>query len=311
MNALDKLAACGLYRPEFEHDNCGFGLIAQIDGRASHRLVKTAIEALGRMTHRGAIAADGKSGDGCGLLLRKPVNFLRAVATDENIELGRNFATGMIFLSRDDSLASRARDLLAQEVEARNLTVNGWRVVPTDESACGLEALRSRPQIEQLFVTAPSYMDPQEFNRNLFVARRRTEIALREQDPNFYVCSLSADVILYKGLMMPDRLPAFYEDLNDERLESRLAVFHQRFSTNTLPQWRLRLIPFAAIETGLTHALQNFIASYCLNCASFYHWYRKPAPTPCRWTTCWKYYLPAVWIYFVLCACCYHRHGTT
>ena len=92
MNALDKLAASGLYRPEFEHDNCGFGLIAQIDGRPSHKLVKTAIQALGRMTHRGAIAADGKSGDGCGLLLRKPVNFLRAKAADSGFDVGSNFA---------------------------------------------------------------------------------------------------------------------------------------------------------------------------------------------------------------------------
>ena len=239
MNALDKLAACGLYRPEFEHDNCGFGLIAQIDGRPSHKLVKTAIEALGRMTHRGAIAADGKSGDGCGLLLRKPAAFLRDKAEEAGFKAGRNFATGMIFLNRDSAKAELARNTLNAEVEARNLVVNGWRVVPTNPDACGLEARKTLPQIEQIYVTAPDYMDAAEFNRNLFVARRKTELALRENDAEFYVNTLSADVILYKGLMMPDLLPVFYEDLNDPTLMSHIAVFHQRFSTNTLPQWRL------------------------------------------------------------------------
>ena len=239
MNALDKLAASGLYRPEFEHDNCGFGLIAQIDGRPSHKLVKTAVEALGRMTHRGAIAADGKSGDGCGLLLRKPVHFLRAKADESGFDVGSNFAVGMVFLNNDSTLADLARKTLNAEIEARNLTVNGWRVVPVNTDACGLEAKKTLPQIEQIFVTAPNYMDAAEFNRNLFVARRKTELTLRKGDPEFYINTLSADVILYKGLMMPDRLPSFYEDLNDPTLESRIAVFHQRFSTNTLPQWRL------------------------------------------------------------------------
>jgi len=189
MNSLDVLAKTGLYRPEFEHDNCGFGLIAQIDGESSHQLVKSAVQALARMTHRG--------------------------------------------------LAEKARRTLVEKVESRQLTVNGWRSVPVNVDACGREATKSMPDIEQLFVTAPRHMDTAEFNRNLFVARRKAEIELRSEDPDFFVCSLSADVILYKGLMMPARLPEFYEDLNDPTLKSRIAVFHQRFSTNTMPQWRL------------------------------------------------------------------------
>lgn len=239
MNALDRLAQVGLYRPEFEHDNCGFGLIAQIDGEASHKLVKTAINALARMTHRGAVGADGKSGDGCGLLLKKPVAFLRAKAEECGFEVGRNFCVGMVFLNPQDSRATRARVLLGKEIGARGLTVEGWRSVPVNRDACGTEAQKTLPVIEQAYVSAPPHMDVAEFNRNLFVARRKTEIVLREEDPEFYVCSLSADVILYKGLMMPDRLPEFYPDLNDPTLTSRIAVFHQRFSTNTLPQWRL------------------------------------------------------------------------
>jgi len=115
MNSLERLAQTGLYRPDFEHDNCGFGLIAQIDGDASHKLVKTAISALARMTHRGAVAADGKSGDGCGLLLKKPESFLRQKAAECGFEVGRNFSVGMVFLNREENRARRARVLLVRQ----------------------------------------------------------------------------------------------------------------------------------------------------------------------------------------------------
>ena len=241
MTYLDNLAEHGLYQPNFERDNCGFGLIAQMDGRASHWLVETAITALGRMTHRGAIGADGKTGDGCGLLLRKPEAFLRSAAAEIGISLRSEFATGIVFLSRDDTLAENAKNALNLACEARGLEVNGWRVVPTDISACGSEAQNSVPRIEQIFVSAKEEMDSAEFNRHLFVARRRAEMSLRasESDTDFYVCSLSSDVVLYKGLVMPEYLASFYTDLEDESLESSIAVFHQRFSTNTLPQWKL------------------------------------------------------------------------
>lgn len=241
MTYLDNLAKHGLYQPNFERDNCGFGLIAQLDGRASHWLIETAITALGRMTHRGAIGADGKTGDGCGLLIRKPEIFLRSAATQVGITLGSEFATGIVFLSRDETLAKNAKSTLSQECEKRGLEVNGWRVVPTDISACGAEAQSSVPRIEQIFVSAKEEMDAAEFNRHLFVARRRAEISLRatKSDSDFYVCSLSSEVILYKGLVMPEYLANFYTDLEDDSLESSIAVFHQRFSTNTLPQWRL------------------------------------------------------------------------
>ena len=238
MNHLPSLEGPGLWRPEFESDNCGFGLIAQMDGRASHWLVETAIAALGRMTHRGAIGADGKTGDGCGLLLRKPEEFLRQAAAEAGLELGGGeFATGIVFLPHDPERAEAARGCLEAELVRCGLDVRGWREVPIDVDACGEEARRSVPRVEQLFVAATEEMDTAEFNRQLFVARRRAEIRL--DDPTFYVCSLSSDVVLYKGLVMPEYLPVFYPDLEDRRLESSIAVFHQRFSTNTLPQWRL------------------------------------------------------------------------
>ncbi|MGI9305203.1 MAG: glutamate synthase central domain-containing protein, partial [Gammaproteobacteria bacterium] len=229
----------GLYCPSFEHDSCGFGLIAQMDGEPSHWLLKIAIQSLERLTHRGAIAADGKTGDGCGLLLRLPEAFLRDAADDAGIESASCFAAGMVFLNPHTSYAEKARRQLEQAIEREGLQVAGWRVVPTDPSACGAEALKTLPVIDQTFVPAPERMTPDAFERNLFVARRRTQLALAPSDGMFYIASLSSRVISYKGLVMPANLPVFYTDLNDPRLTSSIAVFHQRFSTNTWPQWRL------------------------------------------------------------------------
>ncbi|MDH5447235.1 MAG: glutamate synthase large subunit, partial [Gammaproteobacteria bacterium] len=238
MNTENKKLS-GLYRPEFERDNCGFGLIAHMDGTPSHWLVDTAIGALARLTHRGAIAADGKTGDGCGLLLKKPDSFLRAVAETEGFKLAELYSAGMVFLNQDTKLAKQARDTLEKELKTEGLDVQGWRTVPTDESACGEEALKSLPVIEQIFVNAADGMDQVSFERHLYIARRRTEKAIEPNDPMFYIPSLSSSVISYKGLVMPEFLPVFYKDLGNKNLESATAVFHQRFSTNTWPQWRL------------------------------------------------------------------------
>jgi glutamate synthase (NADPH/NADH) large chain len=228
----------GLYRPEFERDSCGFGLIAHMDNQPSHWLVNTAINALARLTHRGAIAADGKTGDGCGLLLKKPDEFLRARAHDCGISLAPLYASGIIFLSPESDAARRAQTVLAGALQERGLNVAGWRPVPTNPDACGEEALKTLPHIEQIFVNAPEGMDEAAFNRVLYTARRIAEKQLHG-DKHFYVPSLSSKVISYKGLVMPANLPVFYKDLQDETLASSLCVFHQRFSTNTWPQWRL------------------------------------------------------------------------
>ncbi len=228
-----------LYRASFERDNCGFGLIAHMDGADSHWLVKTAIEALARLTHRGAISADGKTGDGCGLLLKKPDAFMRLLAQEQGFELNKHYAVGVVFLNQDDSLAASARQQINKEIAAEGLAVAGWRVVPIDESACGDEALLSLPQIEHVFVNAAEGMDDVAFNRHLFMARRRAEKIIKNNDDVFYIPSMSSQVISYKGLVMPEYLAVFYQDLNDERMATGMSVFHQRFSTNTWPQWRL------------------------------------------------------------------------
>jgi glutamate synthase (NADPH/NADH) large chain len=231
--------AAGLYSPTFEKESCGFGLIANLDDQSSHWLVRTAIESLNRLTHRGAVASDGKTGDGCGLLLKKPDRFLRAVAAEAGITLGLRYAAGIAFLSPFEDAAERAKATLEAQLGRENLVVAGWRTVPTNPSVCGAEALRTLPRMEMVFVTNVDDVDEASFNRRLFLARRRTEKALEQRDPAFYMPSLSASTIVYKGMVMPQYLPEFFPDLADERMESSVAVFHQRFSTNTLPQWRL------------------------------------------------------------------------
>jgi glutamate synthase (NADPH) large chain len=229
----------GLYRDAYERDSCGFGLIANMDDQASHWLVETAIVALSRLTHRGAVAADGKTGDGCGLLLKRPTAFLRAVAGESGIELAERFAAGIAFLSRFDEEAERAKAVLGQQLEREGLVVAGWRVVPTSPEACGDQAIKTLPHMEMVFVNCLDEVDEAAFNRRLFMARRRAEKALEGKDPVFYLPSLSASTLVYKGMVMPAHLAEFYPDLADPRLETSVAVFHQRFSTNTLPQWRL------------------------------------------------------------------------
>ena len=231
--------AQGLYQPDEFKDNCGFGLIAHMQGDASHHLVKTAIHSLSCMTHRGGIAADGKTGDGCGLLLAMPKAFFREEAKKlSDVTLSEIFAVGTVFLNIDPALAQHSKNVLTKELDDEGLRVLAWRVVPTNTEVLGEIALQSLPAFEQVIVNCPMGVSEVEFNRKLFMARRRAEEKLYN-DASFYVTTLSSNVISYKGLMMPAAIADFYTDLADERLESHIVVFHQRFSTNTLPRWQL------------------------------------------------------------------------
>ena len=228
----------GLYRPEDVRDNCGFGLIADMAGKPSYELLRTAIESLTCMTHRGGIAADGKTGDGCGLLIKKPDSFLRTVAKECcDAELSAQYGVAQIFLSKNEAIAAAARKTVDTILAEQGLSSAGWRVVPTDTAYCGEIALASLPSIEQLFINTEE-TDEQALATKLYIARRKIELALAK-DKDFYVSSFSASVISYKGLVMPVDLPKFYPDLADPRLETAICVFHQRFSTNTLPRWPL------------------------------------------------------------------------
>ncbi|MBC8952642.1 glutamate synthase large subunit [Xenorhabdus sp. PB62.4] len=226
-----------LYDNLQEKDNCGFGLIAHIEGEPSHKVVRTAIHALARMQHRGAILADGKTGDGCGLLMQKPDRFFQMIANEHSWRLAKNYAVGMLFLSQDAKIAQSCRDIIEQELQNETLSIVGWREVPINRDILGDIALSSLPRIEQIFVNAPAGWRSQDLERRLFVARRRIEKRITDND--FYICSLSNLVTIYKGLCMAADLPRFYPDLADLRMESSICLFHQRFSTNTVPRWPL------------------------------------------------------------------------
>ena len=226
-----------LYDHNYQKDNCGFGLIAHQHGETSHKLVKTAIAALDRMQHRGGIASDGKTGDGCGLLMQKPDTFFRSIAEENNWQLGKKYAVGMIFLNPDADIAANTKRILEEELARETLTLVGWRTVPTNKSILGEIAAGNLPTIEQVFVDAPPGWRNRELERRLYMARRRAE--KRISDERFYIASLSCLVTIYKGLVMPVDLPNFYLDLADIRMQTAICVFHQRFSTNTSPQWHL------------------------------------------------------------------------
>jgi glutamate synthase (NADPH/NADH) large chain len=238
----------GLYHPDEFKDNCGFGLIAHMTGEPSHHLLQTAIAALTCMTHRGGINADGKTGDGCGLLMQKPDQFLRAIAEETfGQPLPQQYAVGMVFLNQDESRADAARAHMNREIQAAGLQLVGWRKVPVDTSVLGRLALERLPQIEQVFIGGEGLSD-QDFAVKLFSARRRSSVANAE-DTEHYICSFSHKTIIYKGLMMPADLQAFFPDLGDPRLQTAICVFHQRFSTNTLPKWPLAQ-PFRFLGPG-------------------------------------------------------------
>ena len=231
----------GLYQAEDAKESCGFGLIAHQQGEASHELVETACVALARMTHRGAVAADGKTGDGCGVLFQFPESFFRQVAEDEGLWLAPGFAVGMVFMNPDPEIAERSRKLLKKHIKNETLSIAGWRKVPVDPSVCGELALGSMPTIEQVFVNIPPGWSSFDAERRLFVARRMAAAESMRQanpDPYYYVATLSNLTTVYKGLVMPENLPEFYVDLKDPRFKSAISVFHQRFSTNTLPNWK-------------------------------------------------------------------------
>ncbi|QNN48016.1 glutamate synthase large subunit [Thermomonas brevis] len=228
----------GLYDPASEHDSCGFGLIAQVEGKGSRAIVDAALEALSRMVHRGGVAADGLSGDGCGVLIHGADAFVRALASEAGIALHASLvAAGNVFLSQDDALDAQCRAALEQELQNAGLRIAGWRAVPVDPAVCGALARASLPRIAQLFVESDGD-DADAFERALFLARKRAEQTLRDV-PDFYIVSLSARLLGYKGMVLPKHLRQLFPDLAHPLLAARAVVFHQRFSTNTQPRWPL------------------------------------------------------------------------
>ncbi|WP_068169593.1 glutamate synthase large subunit [Neokomagataea thailandica] len=232
----------GLYDPSQERDSCGVGLVAALDGQPSRAVVKAGIEALGNIWHRGAVDADGKTGDGAGIHVEVPQDFfadaVQSSAQDDTID-GR-IAVGMIFLPKTDLGAQeRGRQIVETEVLNFGYGIYGWRQVPIDASCIGEKANQTRPEIEQIMIRNALGSDEETFERDLYVIRRRIERRATQDHVDLYVCSLSCRSLIYKGMFLAENLTDFYPDLLDERFVSRFAIYHQRYSTNTFPTWKL------------------------------------------------------------------------
>ncbi|MDN4631595.1 glutamate synthase large subunit [Sphingomonas sp. PsM26] len=271
-----RLAEHGMYRPEFEGDACGVGLVAAADGTPSRRVVQSAIDALKAVWHRGAVDADGKTGDGAGLLIDLPLKFFDdAVAASGHRQMPNRLAVGMIFLPRTDLGAQEAcRTIVESAIIEEGYTIYGWRQVPVDVSVIGQKAQATRPEIEQIMIAGPlpDQQTAAEFEKNLYLVRRRIEKrVIAAQIQGFYVCSLSCRSIIYKGLFLAESLSVFYPDLRDPRFESRVAIFHQRYSTNTFPQWWLAQ-PFRCLahngEINTIRGNKNWMLSHEIKMAS-------------------------------------------
>ncbi len=229
-----------LWSPSYEHDSCGVGLVVDIAGRPSHEIVERALAGLVNLTHRGGVGADSRTGDGAGVLTQLPLAlFGDALADAGHTDAGQSeLGVAAVFLPVVEDDAAAARQALELAVRGRGLNPITWRIVPTDPSALGEQAIGSMPRIEQLLIRRPNVMDEDAFERELFLARKTVERAAEAANwDGFFVVSCSARTLIYKAFCLPRDLPLFYPDLRDPRFESAIVLFHQRYSTNTLPTW--------------------------------------------------------------------------
>ena len=237
------LAENGMYAEEEEHSSCGVGLVVAIDGTASRQVVENGITALKAIWHRGAVDADGKTGDGAGIHVQIPVPFFydQVRRTGHEPRGDRLIAVGQVFLPRTNFGAQETcRTIVETEVLRMGHYIYGWRHVPVDISCLGEKANATRPEIEQILIRCEKDIDEDQFERELYVIRRRIEKAVTAAGiQGMYMCSLSCRSIIYKGMMLAEQVATFYPDLMDERFVSAFAIYHQRYSTNTFPQWWL------------------------------------------------------------------------
>ncbi len=231
-----------LYDPRDERDACGTGFVADVSGRRSHRIVQHAVEAVINLTHRGAVSADGKTGDGAGLLTQLPRRlFMRELRRiGGRLDREEDLAVGVVFFSREPEKRRLCQKIVEGTLIRWGIWILGWREAPIDPAALGDKALRTVPDIQHCLVARPARATDEEFERTLYLARKEIEQQiLGEGIRDFYVPSFSRRTIVYKGLFVAPQLPRFYRDLTDPLYETALAVFHQRYSTNTFPTWFL------------------------------------------------------------------------
>ena len=230
------------YSANMEHDACGVGLIASLDGKKSRKVVEYGIEALKAVWHRGAVDADGKSGDGAGISFEIPKDFFQEKIEDTGHKHTEgDICVGMIFLPRTDySSQERSKALVERNLLENDFYIYGWRQVPVNPDVLGRTADSNRPEITQIIFKSNKKKDRNELERSLYVVRKKILKQTRnEQINDFYICSLSSRSIVYKGMFLAEALSDFYPDLKDKRFVSRFSIFHQRFSTNTFPSWKL------------------------------------------------------------------------
>ena len=270
----DALIKANAYDPAHEHANCGVGLVASVDGTPRRDVVEKSIQALKNIWHRGAVDADGKTGDGAGIRLDIPQEFFRTqVKRTGHKPSNVKIAVGMIFLPRTDFKAQEAaRTIVETELLKEGFYIYGWRQVPIDVSIIGEKAKATRPAIEQVMFRDPKGRKGNTLERELYIVRRRIEKRVIEAAiPSFYVCSLSIQTIIYKGMFLAEDIDNFYPDLKDERFISRAAIYHQRFSTNTFPSWKLAQ-PFRMLahngEINTLKANVNLMKSHEIKMAS-------------------------------------------
>jgi glutamate synthase (NADPH/NADH) large chain len=224
----------GLYRPEFEHDACGVAFVVDMHGKRSHEMVRMGLTSLCHLEHRGASGAEVNTGDGAGILIQIPDGFYRQV-TDFELPAAGSYATGIAFLPVDSAAAAAARDRIEKLAATEDLTVAGWRPVPTDSSMVGGIARSAMPSFHQVFLASTTGAAGLELERRAFILRKRIEHDL----PGTYFPSLSSRTVVYKGMLTAPQVEQFFPDLMDERVDSALALVHSRFSTNTFPSWPL------------------------------------------------------------------------
>ena len=225
----------GLYSSAYEHDACGVGMVVNIHGNKSHELVDNALKVLENMRHRGAEGADNKTGDGAGIMLQIPHEFilLQGIPVPEKGKYG----TGLVFLPKDEKKQQDILSIMIEEIEREGLQLMHLRNVPTNPDCLGEAALSNEPAIKQVFITGVTDDKVPVFERILYLIRKRIE--KRVSDPDFYICSLSNSNIVYKGMLSSLQLRQYYPDLTNNYFTSGLALVHSRFSTNTFPTWSL------------------------------------------------------------------------
>lgn len=264
-----------LYREEHEHSSCGVGFVVDLGGKPSRQVVQNGIDALKAIWHRGAVDADGKTGDGAGIHVQIPVPFFydQIRRTGHEPDQSKLIAVGQVFLPRTNFAAQEAcRTIVESEVLRMGHYIYGWRHVPVNVSVLGEKANATRPEIEQILIRCEKDIDHIQFERELYIIRRRIEkAAVAAQVAGLYFCSLSCRSIIYKGMMLAEQVAEFYPDLKDERFESAFAIYHQRYSTNTFPQWWLAQ-PFRMLaHNGEINTLKgnlNWLKSHEIRMAS-------------------------------------------